>query len=203
MSSIHSRLYIKNPKVLEFADLIVRLEQAQSLERLGSHYYRIAYDTHLSLSKIADHKAHLMLGINTLVLSFVVTKKHMGILAKMEHMLIPDILIICFSITCIVLAILATRPGIAPRVSEGTPMNWIFFGDFTQATPKQFDRAIRQFMLDPAARQEAFSRDLYWLGVSLSRKYWYLAQCYTVFYIGLLAIAAALGYVLLATELGW
>jgi hypothetical protein len=101
-----------------------------------------------------------------------------------------------------VLAILATRPGIAPSVSKKGSMNWLFFGDFTQVSPQSFDRAIRNFMRDPEARQEAFSRDLYWLGVSLSRKYWYLSQCYTVFYTGLLIIAAVLGLMLLRVQLG-
>jgi hypothetical protein len=78
----------------------------------------------------------------------------------------------------------------------------LFFGDFAQMSVPQFDHAIRNFMKDPDARQEAFSRDLYWLGVSLSRKYWYLSQCYTVFYIGLLVIAAVLGGMLLYAQLG-
>jgi len=203
MSSIRSGLYLKNSNVLAFAELIARLEEEKSKERHGGNFYLVAYHTHLSLSKIADHKAHLMLGINTLVLSFVITKKHMGILAKMPHMMIPDILIVSLSLTCIILAILATKPGIAPPVAKKSAINWIFFGDFTQTDPEQFDRAIRNFMVNPEARQEAFSRDLYWLGVSLSRKYWYLTQCYTVFYVGLLIIAAALAYVLVGAELGW
>lgn len=202
MSSLHSRLFIKNPAVLEFVAFLEQLQSAKSLERQGGAYFRIAYDTHLSLSKIADDKAHLMLGINTLVLSFVVTKKHMGVLANMPNMIIPDILIVLLSLTCIILATLATRPNITPPVSKKPKINWLFFGDFTQMSPLQFDHAIRNFMKDPEARQEAFSRDLYWLGVSLSRKYRYLAHCYTVFYIGLLIIAAVLGAMLLCAQLG-
>jgi hypothetical protein len=202
MSSLHSRFFIKNPAVLEFVAFLEQLRDAKALERQGGAYFRIAYDTHLALSKIADDKAHLMLGINTLVLSFVVTKKHLGVLAHMPNMFIPDILIVLLSLTCIVLATLATRPSIAPSVSKKAKINWLFFGDFTQMSPPQFDHAIRNFMKDPDARQEAFSRDLYWLGVSLSRKYRYLSQCYTVFYIGLLVIAAVLGGMLLYAQLG-
>jgi hypothetical protein len=202
MSTLFARFFIKNPAVLEFVALIQQMESAKDKERHNAAYFRIAYDTHLSLSKIADHKAHLMLGINTLVLSFVITKKHMGVLAKMPDMLLPDILIVLLSLSCIVLAILATRPSIAPSISKKGSMNWLFFGDFTQVSPQSFDRAIRNFMRDPEARQEAFSRDLYWLGVSLSRKYWYLSQCYTVFYTGLLIIAAVLGLMLLRVQLG-
>lgn len=177
--------------VQDFSELIARLSDVKAKDSAAASMFRIAFSTHLSLSSTADHKAHFMLGINTFVLSFVVTKKKMGLLSHFHGLIVPDILLVILCTSCIVLAILATRPGISPPARKKKKVNWLFFGDFTQFALPEFDRALYNLMIDPEARQEAFSRDLYWLGVSLHRKYRYLSLCYQVFYIGLLIISAA------------
>ncbi|MEI6412154.1 MAG: Pycsar system effector family protein [Bacteroidota bacterium] len=183
--------------VENFAALIAEIEAVKVKEESGDSLFRIAYSTHLSLSRVADHKAHFMLGINTFVLSSVVTKKKMGFLAHIHAFVVPDILLVLMCMTCIILAILATRPGISPPARKKKSINWLFFGDYSQFSLMEFDQQLNGLMMNPEARQEAFSRDLYWLGVSLHRKYRYLALCYQVFYTGLIVITIAFGIALI------
>lgn len=155
--------------------------------------YRVTYNTHLSLTKMADHKAHLMIGINTFLLSFVISKRKMGVLAHIPNLVIPDILLVFFCVTCIVLATIVVRPAVIPKKPKapGQKINWLYFGDFSRYTLDDFDRNVMSLIHDSAAMEEALSRDLYYLGLSLARKYRYLAWCYQVFYVGLLVVSAA------------
>ena len=158
--------------------------------------FRVAYTTHLNLSKMADRKAHLMLGLNTFVLSFVIAKKKMGILSHVHKLLIPDVMLVLFCLTCIVLAILASRPANPHKRKADGPssVNWLFFASFTQYSHDEFQRNIERLLYNSEALRNALIRDLYWLGVSLERKYRYLNLCYTFFYVGLLVVSSAFAF---------
>ncbi len=155
--------------------------------------FRVAYTTHINLSKMADRKAHLMLGLNTFVLSFVIAKKKMGVLSHIHKFLVPDIMLVLFCMTCIILAILASRPANPKKRKQesNASVNWLFFGSFAQHSHEEFQENIERLLYNPDALRNALIVDLYWLGVSLERKYRYLNFCYTVFYIGLIVEAAS------------
>lgn len=148
---------------------------------------RVVYATHLNLTQMADHKAHIMLGINTFLLSFVITKKKMGVLANAHNMLIPDIILVLFCMTCIVLALLVTRPRMPAKSPDpdSPQFNWMFFGHFAHANLEQFQKNILELANNPQHLHEAMVSDIYWMGQSLSAKYRYLRYCYFVFSIGM------------------
>lgn len=170
--------------------------------RGGGTMYRVSYNTHLSLTKMADHKAHLMIGINTFLLSFVISRHKMGVLAHSPDLLAPDILLVLFCLTCIVLATLAVRPAVIPHTpkSAGQKVNWLYFGDFSRYPAEEFDRNVMRLIRNNEEMEEALSRDLYYLGLSLARKYRYLSWCYRVFYVGLFVISIAFIICMLATH---
>jgi hypothetical protein len=143
--------------------------------------YYVNYATNLSLSKMADHKAHILIGLNLFLLSFFITKKHMGILAKMQHYMIPNLFLAASCVVCIVLALMVARPILPARNKETEPVNWFFFGSFKYYSVEQFHHAIFDLQHDEHAVHEAMSRDLYWMGLSLARKYKLLGIAYQVF----------------------
>ena len=161
--------------------------------------FRVAYETHLSLSAIADRKAHLMLGVNMFLLSFVLTKKKLGVLSHVEGLLVPDILLVVFCLVCIVLAILATRPNLPPKPPspQEAGFNWLFYGHFQYVDLQTFTDQLHRMSANPAELEAAMSSDLYGLGRSLERKYRYLHYCYTIFLIGLPILSCIFGYYLL------
>lgn len=165
-----------------------------SNKRRGTNtMFRVAYSTHLSLSQMADRKAHLMLGLNTFVLSFVIAKRKMGLFAHSYKLLIPNILLVTLCLTCIVLAILASRPRNPQKPKEGSevPVNWLFFGSFIHVPLEEFQENIERLLYTPKILRNAMTQDLYYLGVSLERKYYYLQLCYSVFYYGLLVVVSS------------
>lgn len=143
--------------------------------------YYVNYATNLSLSKMADHKAHILIGLNLFLLSFFVTKKHLGVLAKMHHYMIPNVFLAISCVVSIVLALMVARPVLPAKNKENEPVNWFFFGSFKFYSVEEFHQAIFGLQRDPHAVHEAMSRDLYWMGLSLARKYRLLSMAYRVF----------------------
>ena len=76
--------------------------------------FRTTYRTHMNLSSIADNKANILLSINAIIVSIVLT----DLIVKLEDyafILIPGATLLLVCMVTIVFAILATRP----KVSSG------------------------------------------------------------------------------------
>ena len=154
--------------------------------------FRIAYNTHLNLTRMADRKAHLMIVVNVLILSLVVTKKKKGILLSHHVLLVPNILLTVICLTSIVLATLVTRPRL-PRIEPdrtSDTVNWFFFGDFCHYPLDVFQKNVSKLIRSDRKLYAAMARDLYWMGVALGRKFRLLRLCYDVFYYGMLCTLA-------------
>jgi hypothetical protein len=76
------------------------------------------------------------------------------------------------------------------KATDLAAINWLFFGDFARYSLEEFNRGLAYLTSNPDALTEAMTRDVYWLGVSLAKKYRYLSICYQVFYVGLLVLTA-------------
>lgn len=149
--------------------------------RSHSTMFYVNYDSNLTLSQMADHKAHMLIGLNLFLLSFVVAKKHMGVLAQLDIYLIPNLILIISCLVSIVLALFVARPILPAKNKPGEPVNWFFFGSFRYYSVEEFHQAIFALQHDKNAIYEAMSRDLYWMGLSLARKYRLLTNAYKVF----------------------
>lgn len=150
--------------------------------------FRVMYTSHLNFSRIADRKAHLMIGINVFLLSLVIAKKKMGVLAHRHELLIPNILLVTVSLICVILALLAVRPRMTPsrqKKAGQEPVNPMFFGSYSHLTPEAYHECILRLMEDPVALRAVILRDLHGLGKSLARKYKLLSACYQVFFLGM------------------
>ena len=105
----------------------------------------------------------------------------MGVLAKLDIYLIPNLLLTVSCVVSIVLALLVARPILPAKNKPGEPVNWFFFGSFRYYSVEEFHHAIFALQHDKHALYEAMSRDLYWMGQSLARKYRLLTNAYKVF----------------------
>lgn len=158
-----------------------RKKNAEEPVRSSSTMFYVNYTSNIGLSKMADHKAHILIGLNLFLLSFFIAKKHMGVLAKLNGYLIPNLFLAVSCVVSIVLALLVARPMITPKKKSGQPVNWFFFGDFQYYSVEEFHQAIFTLQHDQNALYEAMSQDLYWMGQSLARKYRLLTNAYKVF----------------------
>jgi predicted metal-dependent HD superfamily phosphohydrolase len=180
-------------------------EQEVKQLRLGrgvETMYRTTYNTHNNLSAQADHKANLMLSINTIMIS--ITFSSLVPRLKDDHkLIIPTVAVLLVSLTAIVLATLSTRPkittGIVTKADiEQKKSNLLFFGNFFNMKLEEYQWGMNEMINDPDFQYASMTRDLYFLGRVLAQKYKLLTYCYNVFMYGMIAVvllfAAALAF---------
>ena len=165
-------------------------------ERGISTVFRIMANNHASLSQMADSKANIMISVNSIILSVVISV----LLRRLEedtHLIIPTIMLVLVCVATIVFAVKATRPNI----SEGTftkediqnkRTNLLFFGNFHNMTLPDYDWAMREMLDSRDYLYGSMVKDIYFLGVVLAKKYRLLRISYNIFMYGL--ILTMLGY---------
>lgn len=160
--------------------------------------YRTTYRTHTNLSSLADSKSNQMITLNAIVISILAST----LLPKLQshpELALPTILLLLTCLTSMVFATLATRP----KVTEGKvtreaiqqrKANLLFFGNFYNMSLEDFQWGVNEMLTDSEFLYSSMSRDLYYLGIVLGKKYRYLSICYNVFMYGI--IISVLGFVL-------
>ena len=161
-----------------------------------STVFRIMANNHASLSQMADSKANIMISVNSIILSVVISV----LLRRLEedtHLILPTIMLVLVCVATIVFSVRATRPNI----SEGTftkediqakKTNLLFFGNFHNMTLPDYDWAMREMLNSRDYQYGSMVKDIYFLGVVLAKKYRLLRISYNIFMYGL--IITMLGY---------
>lgn len=157
--------------------------------------YRTTYRTHISLSSIADNKANIMLSINAIVISIIISNlvPHFG---DMPRLVAPTMVLLSVCLGALVFAILSTRPKVTQgRFSrediEGKRANLLFFGNFYNMNIDDFHWGMMELIKDSDFLYSSMTRDLYYLGIVLAKKYRYLRICYGIFMYGMILAVAA------------
>ena len=152
--------------------------------------YRTTYNTHNNLSALADHKANLMLSINTIVISITLSAL-VPKLRESPQLIFPTVVLLAVCLTAIVFATLSTRP----KVTQGEVTlddirqkrsNLLFFGNFHNMKLDDFQWGMIEMIKDTDFQYSSMTRDLYFLGKVLAIKYKYLTYCYNIFMYGLI-----------------
>lgn len=150
--------------------------------------FRTTSKNHLELSAMADNKANIMISVNTIILSVVVSVL-IRKLNEYPNLIIPTIMLVVVCLSTIVLAILATRPNVSSGVFTDDDVlsrktNLLFFGNFHKMKLDRYDWAMKEMMKDAEYLYGSMIKDIYFLGVVLGKKYKLLRLCYTTFMIG-------------------
>ncbi|MEM9830182.1 MAG: Pycsar system effector family protein [Bacteroidota bacterium] len=150
--------------------------------------FRILFRNHIDLSSIADTKANIMISVNSILLSVLVTVLFRN-LDDYPALWLPSAILATVCLLAIVFAVLATLP----RVTNGTfrkedveknQANLLFFGNFHRMAYDDFQWGIRRMIKNDALVYDSLTRDLYLLGKVLHRKYSMLRRSYLVFVVG-------------------
>ncbi len=157
--------------------------------------FRVTLRNQNHLSGIADNKANIMLSINAIMLSIIISTL-VPQLGDNRILVVPTLILVVVCIFSIVLATLSVRPDIRFASYDEEKFltnkyNILFFGNFRQLPIEKFDWAIRQLLRDPELLYGSLSKDLYYVGLVLDRKFRYLRLCYNVFMVGLVITAMA------------
>lgn len=164
--------------------------------------YRATYRTHVNLSAMADNKANIMLSINAIIISIVLSTL-VPQLEDRPNLLIPTLLLLATCLMAIVYATLSTKP----KVTEGKftredieqkRSNLLFFGNFYNMEVKDFHWGMTEMIKDEDFLYKSMTTDIYWLGKVLAKKYRLLGLCYNIFMYGLITsvIAFTVAYVM-------
>ena len=156
---------------------------------------RLTSGNHLRLSEMADHKANILISVNSIIISVILSV----LLRKLQeetYLIIPTIIFLVVAVATIVISILATRP----KISEGSftmsevkekKTNLLFFGNFYKATYEQYNEAMREMMVDTDYLYGSLIKDIYYLGAVLGRKYKLIRLAYNIFMIGIIVSVLA------------
>lgn len=160
------------------------------LERGVETLFRVMADNHMRLSDMADNKSNLLITINALVISIVLSV----LVTKLDtnpHLILPTFIIIVVNVVTITIAILATRPKVTAgtftkdQVKNGE-VNLLFFGNFHGMPFGEYRDAMWDTMIDKKRLYSNIMFDIYLLGKVLKKKYHYLKWAYTFFMVGLI-----------------
>lgn len=151
---------------------------------------RLTSENHLKLSDMADHKANILISVNAIIIS-VILSVLLRKLSDAPYLTIPSIIFLIVAVTTIVISIVATRPKISggkftlEDIKE-KKTNLLFFGNFYKATYEQYNVAMRSMMRDTDYLYGSLIKDIYYLGKVLGRKYKLIRLAYNIFMIGII-----------------
>lgn len=151
--------------------------------------FRLTARNQINLSSIADNKANILISINSIVLTVLVSVG-IGKISDYPVITFPAIVLIVTCLSTVVFAILSTRPKISSgKFTEedihNKKVNLLFFGNFYNMKPEEYEWALKEMMTDPNYLYSSLIRDQYSLGKVISQKYRLLRIAYTIFMIGL------------------
>jgi predicted metal-dependent HD superfamily phosphohydrolase len=152
--------------------------------------FRLTSRNHMELSGMADSKANIMISVNAIIIS-VVLSLLLRRLEDMPQFLIPTLILLVVNITTIIFAVLATRPnttkGYFTREDiHQKKVNLLFFGNFHRMGLDDFHWGMNEMMKDPEYLYSSMIRDIYFLGKVLGKKYQLLRISYSVFMFGII-----------------
>ncbi len=161
--------------------------------------FRVTLRNHITLSNIADTKANILLSVNAIIVSLVLA----NLIPKLDnpsntYLIYPTVIFVLFTIVAIILSVLATRPNVTrgkftKEDVENKKVNLLFFGNFHKMKLQDFEWAMNEMMQDKEYLYSSMTKDLYFLGLVLDKKYKILRITYTIFIIGIIVSVISFG----------
>lgn len=149
----------------------------------GDNLLRTAQQHHVALSSMADTKANIIITVSSIVLT--ISMGHINDPALRASVIVLG----CFTLAALLLAILAVLPKYRPLKLRGEELpphfNLLFFGHFSELTRERYLAEMARALTPDGSPYHAWSNDIYSLGTYLRRyKYRYLRYSYLFFLAG-------------------
>jgi len=174
--------------------------------------YRTSYRNHINLSSIADGKANMMISINTIILSAIVTLMGAGMsfsetysFAHFRYM-VPILILLLAVLVSAIFAVLSARPKITKNSISSEDIlsrdkSVLFFGNFITMDKQEFIDSLDMLKRNQALLYDNMAVDMYYLGHVLDKKYKLIKQSYNVFMGGLILCVLSFVFFLLYSQL--
>ncbi|MFD0863519.1 Pycsar system effector family protein [Sungkyunkwania multivorans] len=181
----------KKVKKRKSAELERKVAKEKRPDRGVETMYRVTLRNHIKLSDIADTKANILLSVNAIIISLALA----NLIPKLDnpsntYLIWPTLIFLVFSLISMGLSVLATRPNVTTgrfnrEDVKQKKVNLLFFGNFHQMKLEDFEWAMNELIQDKEYLYSSMSKDLYFLGKVLHRKYKILRFTYAIFMIGI------------------
>ncbi len=182
-----------------------KIQQKEVKAKTGKNFgrgidtmYRTSFRNHITLSRIADGKANMMISINTIILSIVITISGAGLgffqdmFYENPEFLVPIITLLLSSLTAVIFAVFSARPKVTEytikkkkELLNSKEASLLFYGNFLKIEKSDFIKYMSKMKMDQESLYDDLARDLYDLGQVLHRKYLLLTISYNTFVGGL------------------
>jgi hypothetical protein len=185
---------ISKKKYREVQDEVIKLRS--KLEKVSvlkpdrgiETMFRLTSHNHILLSQMVDSKASILITINSIILSLVVSV----LIRKLEenvYLLYPTVILISVCLATMVFSILASRPNISSgkftrEDIKNKKTNLLFFGNFHAMKLEDYEWGMKEMMKDGEYLYGSLTKDIYFLGKVLGKKYRYLRIAYSIFMYG-------------------
>jgi uncharacterized membrane protein YozB (DUF420 family) len=159
--------------------------------------FRVTYQNQISLIRIADNKAHLIISITSIIISVIVaiTGLGRGLSESIDisdfRVMIPAILILVTCLVSVTYAIRAAMPYVRkPERKEGHSLrssSLLFFANISEKTMEEYMSQMQVLLTSRKAIHENMIVDIYNQAKVLTRKYRLLRVSYLIFMYGIIA----------------
>ena len=154
--------------------------------------YRVTVRNQLRSISIADQKANILIGINTILISIIITI--LGVESTLPGLrfvseLDLNIPLLVFLLACFgsgYIAVLAVRPAKKPWKSNAPDK--LFFLNYDEMELDDFKGYINGILESGQKIYNSLNTDMYLFGKTIIRKYNYLRVAYTIFMVGLVGL---------------
>jgi predicted metal-dependent HD superfamily phosphohydrolase len=152
--------------------------------------FRTTSTNHIRLSSMADSKAHIMISVNSIIISVI-----LGVLFRRledyPNLIIPAFIFLLTGVLTIIFSVLATRPNVnigrfTKDDIQSRKTNLLFFGNFFGMSLEEYTWGMTEMMKDNDYVYGSMIQDIYHLGVVLGKKYRQLRIAYNIFMFGLI-----------------
>lgn len=151
--------------------------------------FRITFQNHIELTSLADNKANTLININGIIISLVIALVSPRI-ATNSWMMIPALILTTGCMVSLGYAIFASRPRILANLINKEMVlkneaEILFFGNFVNMSIAEFQDTMNELLASRNLLYDNMTRNLYFMGKVLERKYRLLKYSYTVFFMTL------------------
>lgn len=183
-----------NAEGIEDHELVVKSNSKMDLQvepkpdRGAATLFRNASREHIAMLSIVHQKSGFLLSFNSILLSVVLSILSTK-LNDFPHLLIPTVFLVVTCLGTIVFTILATKPMIIKNRKDPLArdtFNAMFFGHYVHLDWQEYSNQILSITKDVDSMVEVLSKNIYYQGVVLDKKYRLLAIAYKIFLIGLI-----------------
>ncbi|MFY1044992.1 Pycsar system effector family protein [Chryseobacterium sp. GP-SGM7] len=178
-------------------------EKDQKSDRSVDTLFRVTLNNHTRLSDIADSKANILLSVNAIIISVCLSVLVPKLDApKNTHLIIPTFFLLISSVLTIIFAILSTKPNVTKtnftkQDVADRKVNLLFFGNFHQMNFDDYLGSMHDLIKDRDYIYDSMTKDLYFLGKVLDRKYKLLSVTYQIFMAGIIISVLSFAYAFL------